>query len=129
MSTPSRNVVFLPKQKCPVLNSSWSGLFSFSGNGPPGPSAFFVDQAGNLDIVIGEAHAFMQPDFQIQELFAVDILRDAETRSFRSRVPLNRVLLEGYRRQTGFLSETGRVGLTVCVERTMICTPAKALPI
>jgi len=39
-----------------------------------------VDQAGKLDIVINEANAVRQADLQIEELLAVDVFRDAETR-------------------------------------------------
>ena len=54
-----------------------------------------------------------QAYFQIEELLAVDVFRDAETRRGRSRVPLHGVLLEGHSRQAGFRPETGRVGLPV----------------
>jgi hypothetical protein len=55
----------------------------------------------------------MQTYFQIEELLAVDVFRDAEARRGRSRVPLHGVLLEGYSRQAGFTPETGRFGLRI----------------
>jgi len=58
-----------------------------------------------MDIVIVYSDAFGQAYFEIEELLAVDVFRDAETRCRSSRVPLHGVLLEGYCREISFPPE------------------------
>ena len=50
---------------------------------------------------------------QIEELLAVDVFRDAETRRGGSRVPSYGVLLEGHCREISFPPETGLFGFRI----------------